>query len=189
MKRIVLLTACLGAAVGAAYITRPAEFVKYRGEAETASQRVWDNVQANPAPVLLAAVTFLVTVVYHKAKGKSLRESVEAAATRVTVVRAEEPENLVVRRAKARATRTQLLADQVGLQLRQRKLPEAVVAAEKDVCYAEQGVADAERKLADRKTAHDQAVAKLDALRKEKAAVDADLAEIEVELKKMAHLV
>ena len=37
-------------------------------------------------PLALAAGTFLLTVLYHKAKGKSFRESVEVAATRVAVV-------------------------------------------------------------------------------------------------------
>jgi len=115
------------------------------------------------------------------------------AATRVTVLTppraSPEVENAVVRRAKARATRSQLLADQIGLQNRHRKLPEEVVKAEKDACYTEQAVADAERALAERKKAHKEAVAKLEALRKEKAAGDAELAEIEAELKKLAELV
>ena len=64
------------------------------------------------------------------------------AATRVTVVNVPQPdagaENPVVKRAKARATRAQLLADLNGLQNRQRKLPEDVTRAEKEACYTEQ---------------------------------------------------
>jgi hypothetical protein len=191
MKRIALVTVVL-AAVGTGYATYPDEFMLYAVVAAKAGLRVWEAVEANPAPVLLAVGTFLLTIVYHKAKGKSLRESVEVAATRVTlvpVVRDGGEENAVVRRAKARATRAQLIADQIALQNRQRKLPAVVAQAEKETCYTEQALADAEKALADKRKAHDEAVAKLEALRKEQAEADAELAEIEVELKKLAEMV
>jgi hypothetical protein len=193
MKRIALLTVFLGAAAGAGYAAYPREAAGYAAAAAKAAPRVWDGIEANPVPVALALGTFLLTVVYHTAKGKSLRESVEVAATRVTVVPVPKEgwadENPVVRRAKARATRTQLIADQIGLENRLRKLPEAVVKAEKDACYTEQAVADAERALADRRKAHKEAVARLESLRKEQAAGRAELNEIEAELKKLAELV
>jgi chromosome segregation ATPase len=193
MKRTTLATAFLAATVAAGYTTYPAEFTRYAGVAETAAQRAWEGVEANPAPVLLALGTFLATVLYHKARGKSLREAVEVAATRVKVVTApatsHEPEPPVLRRAKARATRTQLLADQVVLENRHRKLPEAITKAEKEVCYAEQAIADTERALAEKRKTHDEALANLDALRKERAAGQVELAAIAVELKKLGNLV
>jgi hypothetical protein len=193
MRRIALATACLGAAVASGYFAYPNEFKQYTDAAAQGARRVGVAVEANPVPVYLALGTFLLTVVYHKAKGKSLRESVEVATTRVAVVpvprESAEPETTVVRRAKARATRAQLLADQIGLQNRQRQFPDAVLKAEKEACYTEQAVADAERTLAGRKKAHDEAVAKLEALRKERAAGEAELAEIDAELKKLAEWV
>ena len=191
MKRMALLAACLAAAAGAGYGAYPDQFRRHAGEAAGAARWAWEGVKANPVPVSLAVGTFLLTVLYHKARGKSLRESVEVAATRVKVVAvpAGADENRVLRRAKARATRTQLLTDQIVLQDRQRKLPAEVLQAEKEACYTEQAVADAERKLADRRKAHDAAVAKLEALRKERAAGAAELAEIEAELEKLADLV
>ena len=191
MKRILLVTVCLAAAVGFGYGSHPNEFWQYVGTAAQAAHWVWDGIRANPVPVSLAAGTFLLTVVYHKAKGKSLRESVEAAATRVTVVSVpahEAGENSVVRRAQARATRAQLLADLNGLQNRQRKLPEEVTRAEKEACYTEQAVFDAERKLADRRQAHEVAAANLDALRAEQRAAQAEVAAIETELMKLAEI-
>jgi hypothetical protein len=133
-------------------------------------------------------------VIYHKAKGKSLRESVEVAATRVTVVpvphkQVEDQENPVVKRAKARAMRAQLIADQIGLQNRQRKLPEEIVKAEKDACYTQQALVDAERTLSNRQKAYEEAVAKLEALQKVNAGQEAELAVIEEELKKLVDLV
>jgi len=193
MKRIAVLSVLLTAAVGMVYVANPSEFARYVELSRNAAVHVWDGVEANPFPMILALGTFVLTVIYHKAKGKSLRESVEAAATRVTVIAApvkdESNENGVVVRAKARATRTQLLADKTGLQNRHRKLPEEIQKAEKDACYTEQALADAKRSLADKQKAHEQAVAKLEVLQKEKATGDAELAEIEAGLKKLADLV
>jgi hypothetical protein len=193
MKRFALVAVSLAAA-GIGYATHPVETTRYAGWAVTAAARAWESIEANPVPVAFALGTFLLTVVYHKAKGKSLRESVEVAATRVTVVPVPVPDlgvddNPVVRRARARATRTQLLADQIGLQNRHRKLPEEVTKAEKEACYTEQALAGAELSLAERRKAHDDAVARLEELRKERAAADAELAEIEGELKKLSELV
>lgn len=191
MKHIALATVCLGAAVGTGYGMYPDEVTTYVGAAGQAAARVWEGIEANPVPLLLAVGTFLLTVLYHTAKGKSLGESVEVAATRVRLVPLPpkdggEAEPAVLRRAKARATRAQLVVDQIGLENRHRKLPEAIVKAEKEACYTEQAVTDAARVLADRRKAHDEAVAKLDGLRKEKAAADAELAEIGAELTKLA---
>lgn len=188
MKRIAVVTACLAAAVGVGINTSPVEFERYAG----AARRAWGGIEANPGPVGFALGTFLLTVGYHKAKGKSLRESVEVAATRVTVVNVPprgEAEADVVRRAKARAVRAQLIADQIGLQNRTRKLPEAVVKAEQEACYTEHALADAGRLLATKRKAHAEAVAALDALRKEKAEGEGELVAIEGELRKLAETV
>ncbi|HEX3148316.1 MAG TPA: hypothetical protein VHR66_09555 [Gemmataceae bacterium] len=193
MKRIAFLFVCVFAALAFGYVKFPDEFNQGVEWTTKSGQWAWEGIKANPLPVGFAVGTFLLTVVYQKAKGKSLRESVEAAATRVTVVNVPakdaDADNRVVQRAKARATRAQLLADQIGLQNRQRKLPEEVLKAEKDACYSEQALADAERKLAEKQKNHDEAVTKLEALRKEKAMSMAELAEIEVELTKLAELV
>ena len=192
MKRILLLTVFLAALAGAGYWTHPDEFKQFAGEAIAAARWVWAGIEANPVPAGLAGGTFLLTVLYHKAKGKSLRESLEVAATRVTVVPvpvAEVDENPVVRRARARATRSQLVADQIGLENRLRKLPEDLAKAERDACSTGQAVADLERRLADRRKAHDEAVARLEALRTERAGGSAELAEIAAELRKLDEVI
>lgn len=192
VKFITLVVIVLGAFAVGFFRIYPDEFAKFAANAVVAGRWAWDGIRTNPVPVSFAAGTFLLTVVYHKAKGKSLRESLEVAATRVTVVNVPkdaEGENPVVARAKARATRAQLLVDQIGLQNRQKKLPEELRAAEKDACYTEQALADAERRLADRRRAHEDAAAKLEALQKERDAGTAELAEIDVELQKLGELV
>jgi hypothetical protein len=191
MKRILFVFAVLVAAAALAARAYPDQFWVYAGEGAKAAEWVSDGVRANPLPVGLAAGTFLLTVIYHKAKGKSLRESLEVAATRVTVVNVPQAdgENPVVKRAKARATRAQLLADQIGLQNRHKKLPEEIVKAERDVCYTGQALADADRKLADAGRMHDAAVAKLESLRSERVAAADELTEIDRELQKLAEVV
>jgi hypothetical protein len=194
MKRIVLVSVFAAAAVGAGYGIYPDECAQSIDVAANALLRVWANIEANPFPVLIALITFVATVVYHKAKGKSLRESVEAATTRVTVVtvpskQTEDQDNPILQRAKARAMRAQLLVDQIGLQNRQRKLPDEIIKAEKEACYTQQDLSAAEAALSNRRKAHDDAVAKLEALRKENQDRGIELVEIEEELKKLAKLI
>ena len=98
-------------------------------------------------------------------------------------------ETPVIKRAKARATRTQLLTDQTGIQNRLRKMPEAIAKAEKDVCYAQRALTDAEQLRMEKRKVRTDAVATLEALRKEKAEGDVELAQIEVELDKITVLV
>ncbi|MBN9522323.1 hypothetical protein J0H58_28030 [bacterium] len=160
-RRLALATAALGAAAAAvAYRQNPTDFDALLDAARPAAERAWAGV----------------------------------AATRVTVVPAPAPtpapdESPVLARAKARAARTQLVADQIVLENRTRQMPEAVKKAEQEACYTEQGATDAARTLAARKAAHEQAVAKLAVLRKEKAAADAELAAIRAELRKLADVV
>ena len=202
-KLIALATVAAAAAVGTGYATHPDESQQFLDAAVRAAERLRDNIEANPVPVIVALGTFLLTIVYHKAKGKSLRESVEFAATRVTLVPVPTPapapgehENTVVKRAQARATRTQLIADQIGLENRIRKLPDEVKKAEREVCYAEQAVTDgevvltaAEESLEAKLAASETANAKLESLRKELAAGESEIAAIAAELKKLADLV
>ena len=105
------------------------------------------------------------------------REEAMARWVRVQVVpvphAAADADAAVVKRAKARATRTQLVADGIGLENRLRKLPDAVAKAEKDVCYAEKALAEAERAAVELRTAHAAAADRLDALYDERDAAEA----------------
>ena len=193
-KRIVLAAAVLGGAAAVWTATDPVGVDRAAATVQPMAGQAWAGLAANPAPVFLAAATFLLTVAYQAFRGKSLRESVEVAATRVTVVPVPVPqpaaaESPVLARAKARATRTQLVADQIVLENRARQMPEAVKKAEQDACYADQGVTDAARVLANRKAVHEEAVAKLAALRREKTAADAELTAIRAELRKLSEQV
>ncbi len=195
MKKFIALASLgVGAAVGTVYVTHPEEFAQFVVTATRAAERLWVSIETSPTPVLVALGTFMLTIVYHKARGKSLRESVEVAATRVQVVAVQapatgEPETAVVRRAQARATRTQLIADQIALENRIRALPSTVKQAEKDACYTEQAVVDSEKSLATKRQTNEDAVAKLESLRKELAVGRAELSAIASELKRLAEVV
>jgi hypothetical protein len=192
MKTIALLIVFLAAAAAIGYKTHPAEFMQYMEVAGQLAVRAWESIEANPIPVAVALGTFLVTVVYLQVKGKTLRESVTLAATRVSLVPVRQPdeeETPVIKRAMARATRAQLLVDEVQLQNRQRPLAEAVKMAEKDACYTEAAVAEAKVTLEKKQKAHEEAIAKVARIRAEKAACDKELAAIAVELKKLKELV
>ncbi|QJW93460.1 hypothetical protein [Frigoriglobus tundricola] len=202
MKKFITLTiVSLAAAVGTASATHPDESRLLLAAVVRTADRMGSSIEANPVPVLVALGTFLLTIVYHTAKGKSLRESVEFAATRVTVVPVPaaapaESEAAVVKRAQARATRTQLIADQIGLENRIRKLPDEVKKAEQEACYTEQAVTDAEKALTAAEealeaklAANEAAGVRLEALRKELAGGQAELAAIAGELKKLAEFV
>jgi hypothetical protein len=194
MKRIVVGTVCASVAILIGYNLYPVEVAQSLNTAVNTAIKVWENIETNPFPVVVALGTFLATVIYHKASGKSLRESVEVAATRVTIVPVPREdgasdEKPVIKRAKARATRAQLLVDQIGLQNRQRKLPDEILKAEKDSCYTQQALTDAQRTLSARQKAHEESVSKLKALRKENAELEGELLEIDSELKKLAEVV
>ena len=190
MKRIAFVAPCVAGVIAAGYGLHPDEFARYAHLAERSAPRVWETIEANPVPVCLAFGTFLLTVTVNR-KGKHRADPAGATAVRVAAAPAplRDDETPVVRRAKARATWTQLLADQIALQNRHRKLPEEVTKAEKEACYTEQAVADAERALAEKQKTHEAAARKLAAVRKEKATGDAELAEIAAELKKLADVV
>lgn len=192
-KLFALALISVAAAVGTLYTTHPDEIVRALYVAQAAADRAWASIEANPVPVAIALGTFFITIVYHKLKGKSFRESVEVAATRVTLVQVPasnaERETPVVTRAKARATRAQLIADQIALENRIRKLPSEVKAAEKDACYSEQSLTDARKALEAKHQTHDDAVVKLEALRAELEAGEAELEAIAEELKKLAEMV
>jgi|GEM_PF-2378259 len=194
MKKLFALAVVgVAAAVSTAYATHPDEFSRLFAATQALVERAWSNIEANPVPVVVALGTFLITIVYHKLKGKSLRESVEVAATRVAIVpvptSSAEHETPVVTRAKARATYTQLITDQIALENRIRHLPEEVKKAEKDACYTEQSLTDTQKLLATKQHAHEEAIAKLDALRAELAKGQTELNAIADELKKLAEVV
>ena len=148
---------------------------------------LFKSAEANPLPFFTAVGTFLITVVYYRLRGHSFRESVEVAATRVTIINppaaAPQPEqSSALNKARNRTIRNQLIHDQIALQQRAKKLPNEVRQAEQDVCYTQTALDDAKEVLTNKQKAHDTATAKLDKLKKEASSADGELASIAIEL-------
>lgn len=160
----------------------PDELDRHVAAAKASLARVAEGVEANPVPTLFALATFGVTVILRGRRAKPARES-------VVVLPAPASETAVLRRAKARATRTQLVADQILLENRKRALPEAIRQAERDASYTETALAEGERNLVAKEKAHAESVARLAALRREQATAQAEFAAIEAELRKLAGVI
>lgn len=151
---------------------------------------MWKDIASNPLPVLSALATFAVTVAYYKFTGKSFREALETAATRVTVISAPaapaapvESENPLVVRAKHRATRTQLVFDQTNLEGRMKSLPAELKKAEVDFAHTERDLAEANKILEQAQAAHAKTTNTLAALRKEDAEAKGEMEVIVAEIK------
>jgi hypothetical protein len=191
MKKLLVIAIVLLIGAGVYTGRNPAEADRYAASIARNAELGWSKIEANPIPIILALGTFVLTFVYHKAKGKSFRESVEVAATRVTVVNppaiAPSPENPVLKRARDRAARTQLLADQIEIRNRIAKLPDQVTKAEKEVCFAEKAVFDAKVVLGEKHKVRNLAVSKLTSLRNELTAGSNELTAIDAELAKLAN--
>ena len=121
-------------------------------KAAKAAEWVSDGVRANPLPVGLAAGH--VPAHGHLPQGQGQVAPGVAGGRGHAGDRRQRPAGGTARTRwssgpRPGPTRAQLLADQIGLQNRHKKLPEEMVKAEKDVCYTGQALADADRKLAD----------------------------------------
>lgn len=46
----------------------------------------WTKIEENPIPIIVALLTLLLTIVYHKAKGKSFRQALETSITKVQTI-------------------------------------------------------------------------------------------------------
>lgn len=199
MKKIAVIVLVLVVAAMAKYLNNPNEFRPYLIKAGEWAQRIRSNAESNPVPIVIAIGTFVFTCIYHKARGKSFRDAVEVAATRVTVIPAApaasaatvetEPVNPVLMRAYARTTRTQLLADQTVLKVRINTLPDEVKTAEKEFCFAEKQVLEAKRVLGEKHKARNLVTNKLASLREQLNDGRKEIDAIESELTKLAEYV
>lgn len=179
MKRFRIIAAGLVAvtALGvAASRLAPGDFEQLRLDAGQIAQKMSASVVGNPVPTALGVLTFLATLALRKARAKPTQ-----------AVAKSEP--LVVRRALARATWTQLLSDQIALENRSKALPGAIKQAERDACYAENALTDAERALEAKEKTNFDAAARLGTLRREKETVETEVAAIKAELQKLAGVI
>jgi hypothetical protein len=197
LLKLAILAALAGvtAATGIFYATNatPEDVDRYQATTEAVAGKVWANVEANPWPVGLAVGTFLLTVVYHKACGRSVRQALEAAALRGTIVTPaagqSQTESDVLTRAKNRTTKTQLTQDRFVLENRDRAMQVEISTAEKDSAWADREAEAAAEKAEGKRLAAITIHKKLTSLRTEREATAAELAKIDAELARLAPLV
>lgn len=197
LLKFAVVAALVGAptTIGIIYATdvTPDDLARYRADAEAAGARVWANVESNPTPWAFTVGMFLLTVCYHRVRGASTRQALEAAALRSLVVvqqaTATLPESDVLTRAKNRTTKTQLIQDRFVLENRDRATMAEISAAEKDSAWADRE-AEVAVEIADRKRALAHTVhKKLASLRVERETTAAELVKIDAELSRLAPLV
>lgn len=151
--------------------------------------RTWAGIESNPGPWVLAVVTFLFTVIYHRVvHGKTLRQAIDAATVRTPhVVHVVPPANSpAVAKAKARALRVQLVADQIKAENRLRELTRTgtgrdegeIKRAEGNASHTQQALADARRLVAEKEQAHAEAAGKLASLNAERVKLAREVEEI-----------
>ncbi len=183
LTRTALALATAGLAAVAADRLVPAATARLALDAHHLLRRAVEGVETNPLPSLLALGTVLATACLRASRSRP------AVTTPAAVEPADDGKAGVLRRALDRATRTQLVCDQIALEHRCKALPEAVRKAERDVCYTENAVAEAERALASKEADRNEAFGKLEDLRHELAAGDAEAVAIRAELVKLAERV
>lgn len=156
-----------------------------------AAERGWAGVEGNPVPVVAALGTFLLTVVYHKSKGKSLRQALEVATTRVHVVEpvgppaATPPVSKVVVKAQQRTTYLQLVADRDA---KESELKPLIERADKLTAEAEKRHTDlqiAEAVAAAKRLAAAEADAQVAALRQKIEQGQDELLELDHEIEQL----
>lgn len=126
---------------------------------------------------------FLCSVVMLRSRGKSTKEAFKTAAFPATSV---QEESHVVRKAKNKGLRTQLIAEQIGLENQLRKMPGQIEAAQKNVSWTSKHLQEAEIAYKKAKEDYDAAYDHNQGLIRNRHAIETDLAEINQEIDRVS---
>lgn len=140
---------------------------------------VADNVKQNFMSYFTGGL-FLTTVAILRRRGKTTKEAFRTAAFPATVAVPEEPP--AVRRARAKTLRTQLIADQIGIEGQLRKLPEQIGHAEKGASYTRKHLVEMLAAYQKAQKESDEAEKHLAHLREVKENLEHDLAQVKTEI-------
>lgn len=131
-------------------------------------------------------VLFAASVLWLKRGGRTTRQAITTAAFPVSAISPlPDPESPALVRARNKTLRMQLLADEISLNNRLKKYPEAIVKAEKDVSYTESAQKTAKEQYDKARRFHDEATASLTNLRDQEKAETEELVEIRKELARL----
>lgn len=155
---------------------------------ERTADRVWTAAEQHQATIVIALLTVLVTIVYHKANGKSLRQAVEIAATRVHTVPtavpvSREPDpTTAIGRAGLKVLADQLEVDRDRLENAAKNMPMRLETARKNLKKAKSEHDESLAVLGRRTAAAKDAEVQLGNLLAEQEKVTRDLQQVRSEL-------
>lgn len=145
--------------------------------------KLWDSIESNPGPSLLALALFIITVVYHKRRGTS---TVEALKATLLKTHPAEPVNPILEKIQREALEGQMLDAFDRLEKRSRDLPDEITAAKHQLQNRE-SVMNKTNEAAERaRNEKLKAQAYYDRLVREQAEGAAAMKELEVEMSKAA---
>ncbi len=180
------------------------------------TERVWESVVANPTPVVMAIAVFLFTCAYHVVRGRSIREAVEIAITKIEPQRStasglptmgeayrgtshanqsgsdaseEVEETPVMARARNRVEWHQLTTDKEDIERRMLRLPDEIATVQRDVSMKEMEYRQVATDHQVKKERLETVVGRLNALLDEKARRNTELAAVDAELERLKPLV
>jgi hypothetical protein len=87
--------------------------------------KFWHSIESNPGPSILAAILFVLTIVYHKIKGRSTVAAVKAAVLREPPIEQPLP-NPTLERIQRDVIENQMLETYDKLEKRQKDLPSEI---------------------------------------------------------------
>lgn len=154
-------------------------------KAENYAEKGWGKLEENPIPVLVALVTMILTVVYHRTKGKTFRQALEVAVTKVNTVEVGERisgPSSAASRAQAALMYQQLERAQASFEGRLKHLPGTIDAGRKATNRAATEAQVAQKTADEKKLAFKQALDALAKLEAEQEAGQRELVEIDAEL-------
>lgn len=145
--------------------------------------KLWDSIESNPGPSILALALFIVTVVYHKSKGATVLAAVKAATLKTTP---EVDENPLLVKLRREALSKQMLETFDKLEARHKELPQELSTASADLSRKERELKIASEAAERARIAYSKAVSARDKLLAEETETIATMNQIEAEFGKSA---
>lgn len=147
----------------------------------THASKLWESIEANPGPSILAIGLFVITVIYHKRRGASTVEALKAVVLKTTPA---EPENPVLVKIQKEALQNQMYKAYDKLSDRSKVLPEEIGTASAHVQRAEVIYNKARDAALRAEQEFNRAKELRESLLKEQADAKVTMAELEEELSK-----
>lgn len=148
------------------------------------ANKLWASIESNPGPSILAVVLFVMTVVYHKMKGRSTIAALKAGLLKEAPVDPPTPENPIIAKMHRQAIENQMLDTYEKLEKRQKALPTEIENAREALKRAESNHKKNDEAAA--RAAHERMKAQAYLTRLETEFIEsvATLAELKTELNK-----